>query len=241
MRYEKIDSFRGFVLINMIAYHILWDAVYMYGFKLDWYRSSIGYIWQQSICWSFILLSGFCWSMGKRRLRRGVIVFISGVLVSIVTLLVMPQQRVIFGVLTLIGSAMLLMIVLEKALMYVPQIQGAIVSFFLFLTTKNMAEGYIGVKDVAQFTLPTKLYANMFTTYLGFPEKGFYSTDYFPLFPWLFLFITGYFLYRIIYGGSLLEKLRKTKLSHMAVLGRWSLLIYLVHQPIGYAVLEIFL
>ena len=60
IRYRKLDAIRGIALINMIAYHAIWDLVYLYGFQWDWYQSEIGYIWQQGICWTFIFLSGFC-------------------------------------------------------------------------------------------------------------------------------------------------------------------------------------
>ena len=74
-RYCKLDAVRGIALLNMIAYHAIWDLVYLYNFKWDWYRSERGYIWQQGICWTFIFLSGFCLPLGKRPVKRGVTVF----------------------------------------------------------------------------------------------------------------------------------------------------------------------
>ena len=56
------------------------------------------------------LLSGYCWSLGRRHLRRGLTVFAAGALVSAVTLIAMPENAVRFGVLTLLGSASLLLI-----------------------------------------------------------------------------------------------------------------------------------
>ncbi|MDE7404312.1 MAG: DUF1624 domain-containing protein, partial [Lachnospiraceae bacterium] len=65
-RYGVLDGIRGFVVISMILYHACWDLVYIFGKDWSWYRGRGAYIWQQSICWSFILLSGFCWSLGKK-------------------------------------------------------------------------------------------------------------------------------------------------------------------------------
>lgn len=45
--------------------------------------------------------------------------------------------------------------------------------------------------------LPAVLYKNKLTTYLGFTEAGFASSDYFSLFPWLFLYLAGYYAFRI--------------------------------------------
>ena len=57
-RLHLLDALRGFLLLNMIAYHGLWNLVYLFGVDLLWYRTTPGYLWQQFICWSFILLSG---------------------------------------------------------------------------------------------------------------------------------------------------------------------------------------
>ncbi len=75
-RYELLDSIRGLVLISMILYHACWDLVYLFGKNWSWYQGTGAYLWQQSICQTFILLSGFCWSLGKKPAKRGLIVFL---------------------------------------------------------------------------------------------------------------------------------------------------------------------
>ena len=110
-RYSVLDLVRGLTLISMIAYHGTYDLVYLFSIKIPWFHGEPGYLWQQSICWVFILLSGFCVQLGHHTLRRGAQVFGAGALVTAVTLLFMPEDRVVFGVLTLLGSAMLLTVV----------------------------------------------------------------------------------------------------------------------------------
>lgn len=107
-RYALLDELRGLDLVSMMLYHGCWDLVNLFGIQADWYYGLPGHLWQQSICWVFILLSGFCVQLGHHTLRRGAQVFGAGALVTAVTLLFMPEDRVIFGVLTLLGSAMLL-------------------------------------------------------------------------------------------------------------------------------------
>lgn len=138
-RYELFDSLRGLVLISMILYHGTWDLVYMFGKEWSWYHGTGAYLWQQSICWSFILLSGFCWSMGKQPLKRGLMVFGGGLIITFVTLLFMPENRVVFGVLTLIGSCMLLMIPLHNGFKSLMPVIGLIGSVVLFLITSCCA------------------------------------------------------------------------------------------------------
>ncbi len=239
-RYGRLhlpDSLRGITLISMILYHGAWDLVYIYGWRWRWYHGTGAYIWQQSICWMFILLAGFCWSFGKKPLKRGLIVFLGGALITFVTTLVMWENRVVFGVLTLLGSCMLLMIPLEKLLKRVPATAGVLGSMLLFFLTRNINLGYLGFEGMTLCELPNGLYRNLLTTYLGFPMPGFFSTDYFSLFPWLFLFLCGYFLYRICAEKNILQgKAFKLGCKPMSFIGRHSLMIYLLHQPVLYGI-----
>ena len=59
-RYRLLDELRGLDLISMMLYHGMWDVVFLFGVAQKWYTGRPGFVWQQSICWVFILLSGFC-------------------------------------------------------------------------------------------------------------------------------------------------------------------------------------
>ncbi len=238
-RYLILDEIRGLALLNMIAYHACWDLVYMFGMNWAWYKSDAAYIWQQGICWAFIFLSGFCLPLGKRKVRRGLTVFVCGLVITAVTLLVMYDDRVIFGVLTLIGTAMLLTALLEPLLKKCPPAVGFTVSFLLFLLTKKVNSGYLGFGNLRLLTLPKTLYRNIFTTFLGFPASGFYSTDYFSLIPWIFLFLAGFYLYAFVQKKDLLKHLPVGRIRPLQVLGQHSLPIYMVHQVVLYAVLSV--
>ncbi len=242
-RYEYLDILRGLTLISMILYHAMWDLVYLVGIKADWFRSNAAYIWQQSICWTFILLAGFCWSLGKKKRKRGSIVFAAGVVVSLVTWIVTPNQKIIFGVLTLLGTCMLLMIPLEKVLRRIPETIGLVLTAGIFLFTKGINRGYLGVEDVCVIYLPKAWYdGGYIPTFLGFMDRSFYSSDYFSLIPWMFLFLTGYFLYQIARSKGILtcSVLLRIRNKPLAYLGRHSLLLYLLHQPIIYLLVMCF-
>ena len=235
IRYALPDALRGLTLLSMIAYHGCWDMVYILGADWPWYQSTGAYLWQQSICWTFILLSGFSFSLGRRHWRRGWLVFACGAVVTAVTLVVMPGQEIWFGVLTLLGSCMLLGALLEKILARVPAGAGLAVSAVLFALTRNVNRGCLGFEGLRLAALPEGLYRNMATAYLGFPFSGFHSTDYFSLVPWFFLFLTGYFLYRLT--RRYLEA--APDFGHckpLCALGRRSLLVYMLHQPVLYGV-----
>ena len=234
MRYSILDCARGISIISMILYHTVWDLVYLFNADLKWFHSIWAYVWQQSICISFILLSGFCWNFGRKKLKRGIIVFISGLIITGTTVIVLPSQKIIFGILTMLGSCMLLMIPLEKLLLKIHSSTGIFLSLLLFLLSINAKKGYISFFQVRIFDLPDFLYNNFLTEYFGFPNPEFHSTDYFPLIPWFFLFLTGYFIYFKVKEMDKLNCLTSKKIKVIEFLGKHSLPIYILHQPILY-------
>lgn len=240
-RLHFLDALRGFTLINMIAFHGMWNLVYLFGLRASWYTGTPGYLWQQCICWTFLLLSGFCWNFSRNHLKRGLTVFGGGLIVTAVTCLVMPESRIVFGVLTCIGSCMLLLIPVEKLLKKIPAIVGLILSFAVFALMRNVPSGSLGFEGLVLAPLPDSLYRNLLTAYLGFPHRSFFSTDYFPLIPWFFLFVTGYFLYRVLEERGLNQRLfARGQIPVLNWLGRHSLIVYLLHQPVLYGLCLLF-
>ena len=244
-RYHLLDTVRGLLLINMIAYHGLYDVVHIMGVPIGWYTVPIGYVWQQGICWGFILLSGFCFRLSRHPLRHGLTVLGAGVLVTVVTVAAMPSERIIFGVLYLLGLSALIQCAVwalwsRLGLPPFPAGLGLALSALMFLLTREVPAGYIGFERLRICPLPGTLYAWDFLAVLGFPGPGFWSSDYFPVIPWVFLYLCGYFLWRLIGSRQrVMDKLRPG-IRPLAFLGRHSLLVYLLHQPVLMAVFTAF-
>ena len=236
-RMDGLDTLRGLTLLSMAAYHTCWDLVWMFGFDWSWYSSYGAYLWQQSICWTFILLSGFCAQFGRHTLRRGLLIFLCGAVISLFTFFFMPSNLVFFGVLSFMGTAMLCVAGLRPFLSRVPAVPGLALSFILFLLFRNVASRTLGFFGVTLCRLPATLYRNALTACLGFPPPRFYSTDYFPLLPWLFLFLCGYFLHT--FADRVPRPLMGTRLPVVTALGRHSLWAYMLHQPLIYACLSL--
>jgi len=265
-RLTRIDELRGLTLISMILYHFMWDLNNIAGLKMDWYYGPIGVTWQKSICITFILLSGFSFNLGKHHFKRSMQVFLAGALVSAVTLIIMPENRIVFGVLTFIGSAGLLMILIDRVHVALEKKLNVLAlnlimligSLLLFLAFYNVYDRYINL-GFGKIDLPAYLYSGYVSTYIGFTEPQFFSTDYFALIPWMFLYMVGYYLYRVmanvkcdtaaasnvvtacdtvaaIDDSGLKIFKGKEWIRFDGFLGRNSLVIYLLHQPVLYAV-----
>ena len=223
-RFAILDTYRGFVIINMIAFHFLYDVFMAFGVDRSWYFQPVNRIWQQFICWSFILLSGWVWPYGaSKALKRGIFLNICGLVITAVTAIATPSQLVIFGVLNFLGCAILLMLPLEKLLRRLPATLGLILFFALFLAFYYCNTWSIGIESV--LLIP-----------LGFPTRDFFSSDYFSILPWFFLYVTGYYLGRILENKRGFLRISDVKIPILDIIGRKSVWIYLIHQPLCYGI-----
>ena len=132
-----------------------------------------------------------CWQLSRHHLKRGLILVGCGAAITLVTLVVMPSQRILYGVLNLLGLCALLMIPLHKAFQKLPPWAGFFGALLLFFVTRNISRGSLGFEGLVLCQLPAWLYQTDVTAVLGFPSPSFWSTDYFPLLPWFFLYCTG--------------------------------------------------
>ena len=230
-RCALLDFLRGLTVVNMVVFHSMYSWKYVFGFAVpDWFDGLPGFVWQQAICCTFITLSGFCAAMGTHTVRRGAVVFGLGLVITLVTLLFLPEERILFGVLTLLGSAMLLTGAVKPLLQKIPAAAGLPVSFALFALTREVNAGCLGIFFQPLVRLPDWLYHDYVTAFLGFPQPGFISSDYFSLIPWLFLFLSGFWLHGLC--GEKILAVRWKGFRPLNCIGRHALLIYILHQPV---------
>lgn len=106
-RFWQIDALRGLALLNMLVYHAMYDWVYIFGHASGWYDiwSTHCHVWQQYICWSFILLSGYSFTLSRRPLKNGLLTAACAVVLTVATAVAMPEEVIWFGVLHLLGPA----------------------------------------------------------------------------------------------------------------------------------------
>lgn len=238
-RLYMIDSFRGLAIIFMVTYHAFYNVRYIFGNPFGWTVRL--YPLQQAACWSFILVSGFSFSLSRKPARRGLLLTALGLLLTVVTALFMPSERIIWGVLNLLGAAALLTWAARPFLEWVPAGAGLTVSAALFVLLRDVQYGYLGFEGHWLAALPGALYRWHWLFPLGFPYEGFWSADYFPVLPWIFLYWCGFYLFRLTKGSPKGKRLLSRSIPGLCTLGRHSLLIYLLHQPVIFGVMWLFL
>ncbi len=231
-RWHLIDALRGLALLNMLGMHFLYDVNVVFGRQPGWYLRPGVHIWQQYICWSFILIAGFSYDWGRaRNLRRGLTLNLLGLAITAATLIAVPSEAIWFGILNFMGCAILLTIPLERGLKKLPPTLGLALCFALFLLFRHVESGILGL-GAFSVRLPAALYRYSILAPLGFPDAHFRSSDYFPMLPWYLLFLCGWFLGRLLEQNARLQRLARVKIPLLSAVGRKTIWIYMLHQPI---------
>ena len=235
-RYRLVDGIRGICVLGMVVYHTLFDiAAFSGNVDSSPLLSALEVIRDLGAA-AFILLSGFCFISCTHRLRRFLILFIGGIAVTAVTAVVMPDAYVIYGILTFMAVSGALMIPLDRLFRHVPPVAGLIVSLITFAVLFRVNYAYVGTYNTVLFYFPAELYRNYLTAFFGFPFNGFVSGDYFPLLPWILIYFAGYFLRALTEKSEKLKYLMCVRIPFFDVCGRYSLYIYLAHQPLIYGI-----
>ncbi len=232
-----LDEVRGFAIICMVVYHLMFNLKFMFVVDVPIFFESWFDVIRDIFAGAFICISGIVCNYSRSNLKRGVQCFFIGMIFTFVTAYVTPDSPDVFGILHCLGVCMMIYGLFESVFQRVPTFVGITACVFLFMITFNFKTGYGGLGELFKFRMPDFLYSTGVLFPLGFTDSGFVSLDYFPLCPWLFLFLAGSF-----YGIYVKEKrapkfFYNTHIKFLAAAGRYSLWIYVLHQPIIYPVL----
>lgn len=241
-RIYLLDELRGFAIICMVFHHMFYDIGFVLHYDIGYKIFNYLCVFQPFFWAIFIITSGVCSRLSRNTVRRGIIVFAAGLAVTLVTAVIMPAigitgAEIYFGVLSCLGISMIItgiFMPLINKLGKKGSIAGMAVSAVLFLITYSVSEGslFFGLVE-----LPQALYSNNICAFLGFHNGSFFSADYFPLIPWLFMFLFGAFLGKWAKDGALPKAFYKSRVKFFQKAGKNSLWIYLLHQPALYAVM----
>lgn len=233
-RIELIDELRGLAVFCMVFYHGFYTLAFLVGW--DWCRQLLRFFtpaepWFAGL---FVFLSGIAGNLTRSNVKRGLRLMVVAVGVSVVTIFVVPSEAIYFGILHLLSISMILVGLCRRWLEYVPIWIGIGICAAIFVFTMDLQYGYFGIGSLPLIWLPRSWYTTDWWMPLGIYSNSFYSADYFPLFPWLFVFLGGFFFGRYAARGQFPAWTYRSHVPPLAFLGRRALLVYIVHQPAIY-------
>lgn len=224
-RFAMVDAARGVALLAMIVYHFAWD-LWFYGFTAveipfdPFWRS-----FARAIAASFLILVGVSLVLAhdaglepRAFLRRLAKVAGAAALITLATWLVFPTSFIFFGILHMIAV-------------------GSVLALpFLRLHPALTALSAAAVL-AAPFLYADAAFDTRWLAWIGFFETPPDTNDFEPVFPWLAAVLAGVALGRVMMGTRLRERVAAMRAEgrigrRLVWMGRWSLVIYLLHQPI---------
>ena len=226
-RIWELDALRGLCVLGMVAVHFIFNMVEMFGL-LDWEYPEWFVLLKDWGGLFFLLISGICVTLGSHCLKRGLVVFGCGLICTAVTWAMVqlgymdPSMIIWFGVLHCLGVCMLLWPVFSR-------LPGWLLALF---GTAIVLGGFYLVYHIRVDT--------WLLVPFGVPFPEFATPDYFPLLPYFGLFLMGAALGKSLYKNktTLFPRVNPKNpiIVFFGLLGRYSLGIYLLHQPVLSAV-----
>lgn len=219
MREKFLDAWRGLAVTVMLCWHFAWDLAEFGAIPkqvmFDAPMAGVRYF----IIGSFVLLSGISCRYSRSNARRALKTLGCALAVSAVMWYI--GDPVWFGTLHLLGCCMAIYAAVGERFEKLPPAKTALVCMVLFTF-------FLVLCDRVRVTVPG-LWA------FGLRTREFYSADYYPLFPWLFLFLTGAVIGGKLRPGVLDEG--RTFPAWLCWLGRRALWVYMLHQPVFMGIL----
>lgn len=234
-RIHILDEVRGFAIVCMVVYHMLYSLAYVFGYasaeKLLLFFMPIEPVFAAL----FIFISGICTVLSRSNLKRGLILAAIALGINTFTVIFIPSLSILFGILNLLSFCMIFSGLLDKLPKHIPPAAGLVLSIAMFIFTWGIRCGHFGLFYKPIIKLPYSLYQTNILFPLGFHNTEFFSSDYFPILPWSFVFFAGAFFAKIMSEKRLPQGIYKSRVPFLSQVGKRSLIIYILHQPIIFA------
>lgn len=236
-RIHLLDELRGLAVFCMVFYHAFYSMSIAFDMEAGTKLLNFFMPAQPYFAALFIVISGISSRLSHDNTKRGVRLFLVALGLTVLTVVILPQigfdrAQIYFGILHLLSVSMLVFSLMRKALDKVNPILGVCVCALLYALTYNVSNGILGFPGKFGIELPAALYQTNYFMPFGFYSASFYSADYFPLLPHLFMFLTGTFFGVYAKAGAFPKFSYKQRSKFLSFLGRNALIIYIAHQPV---------
>jgi uncharacterized membrane protein len=220
-RFDRLDALRGAAIVWMALFHLCFDLSHFGLWKQDFYRDPFWTVQRTCIVSLFLFCAGLGQAVALRQgqgwprfWRRWVQVAGCALLVSAGSALMFPKSWISFGVLH--GIAVMLVVM----------------RFAAPLGAWLWALGALAIALPHMARHP--FFDSRWTNWVGLVTHKPITEDYVPLLPWI-----GVMAFGVAAGQWLLRERPAVlqgpvarPLHALAVLGRWSLSFYMLHQPV---------
>ena len=223
MRYFQLDFIRGIAIVMMIIFHISFDLNNFHFISIDIYNhhSRSWFYFHILILTIFILSVGISLVLANQHkinvqkvLKRFYTLSLASVAISIASYITFPNSWIYFGVIHFITIASILLLPFIKF----PKLSLIIGICIIILFNINI----INMHWLFQYS----------ASFLHLPH---YTEDLVSFTPWLGVALIGIFLgAKKLFIFTLKENIFTTKI---AFLGKHSLVIYILHQPIFFGLI----
>lgn len=220
-RFDRLDALRGAALVWMTVFHFCFDASYFGFTQQDFKRDPFWLIQRTSIVSLFL----FCAGMGqavalnhgqgwRRFWRRTAQLAACAVLVTIASRLMFPKSFIYFGVL-----------------------HGIVVMLVLVRLAAPLG-AWLWPLGALAIALPRLVQHPFFdtpwTNWVGLITHKPVTEDYVPLLPWIGVMAWGLAAghWALWHVPHVLTGPLPSSMALLALLGRWSLTFYVLHQPV---------
>lgn len=236
-RIPLLDELRGLTVIAMVIYHAAYSWAYIFGLPFGVAMMNVLFPIHYIIPVVFVFISGICTKLSRSNLRRGLLLLIPALGINIVTIFLekyIMYISIYFGVINMLSVVMILYGLFGKYLERFPSLPSFIICMLLFPLTWGINDRFVGIFGIKLIELPAYLYNTKFLFPIGFPDNNFTSSDYFPLLPWIFLFLAGAYFASVITTTKIMrsKKLYKSHSRVLSFIGKKALYIYIAHQPV---------
>ncbi len=222
-RIWEIDFLRGIAFLCMVYNHVIYDLNYIFGIETNLFWG-YDYLIGNFSAITFMVLCGISSTFSKNNVKRGLIVFTSALFLTLGTALAdglfNTNLIIVFGILHFLGIAMIISHFAKELPIWI--------TIILSIASWKLGE----------YLLSLRVSTNIFCMF-GLCSENFYSSDYYPIFPYIALVLIG------IVFGKLFYKEKKSLFrftigrNPISFFGKHSLILYFIHQPIVFAVLFI--